>query len=1108
MQNNFKFFRVLAALAFAVSTASGAPVSFEKAQNTAQKYLDNKRGGKIKPSAKKQRGIERYFVFDKENGGFIIIAADDVAVPILGETDKGTFNLDSIPPALVWMLSIYDEQIASAVNNGAVQDEETKRRWAQTPPQASAGLRSVDYPAQILTTKWGQGEPFNLQTPTDAGVRSLTGCVATAMAQIMKRWDWPIYGTGSSAAYNTASKNISVTSVSFNVPYDWKNMIDDYPYANSGTTAQRNAVAQIMYHAGISVKMDYTKDASGAYDKDAAAAFKNNFGYDNCLRYVYSPNSKSILASDWKELVMGQIENSSPVFYGGQDVNKQGGHAFVIDGYDASKDLFHLNWGWYGIADGYFALTALNPTANGKNFSFINNVGMVINIMPNQKGNAPSQLKLTAFNISTNKDTVKASITAKMNYGADFSGKIGFAFISGDSIVKVLDSANYSIANTSGSNNDFGVYTVNRSTAILKRQLGVDIPAGDIPLQVVTKRGTGAWTPVGEISTISSTIDLGNETPLSVGIGWTYANNVYTVKDGADVIVKGVSTNQRRIEVESDAHAKITMQETNISSLNSYQSPISLNFNSQLTLTLTGVGKLAGGSGAPGIKVVYGAALIINGNWDLNVSGGANAAGIGGAVGSKGGDIIVEGGIVNAQGGTGAAGISGIFTLDGNCVVYTNSIDAEGNDLSLKRGILFIQKTGTAYGTIVFDEGFTVDETYTLSVPAGATIKSINECVLVNFGTLKINGGTVLGRELHAITNNGTLNLTDGAVFAFGTGVSDVINGSYGATTGDCAIIAWNDAVKTMTYNVLSNTDIFAFPSSVSALWNGKGGIAYEKEYNKGFIAIDEVSTVKLPGGFGTPVVSATYSPMLKLDDVFLPDGYTWKNPLTAISSAGSGQNFAAEFSEPSGNYETVSGNITVNVLKAAGAAVLPPSLDNKTYNSVTIKKVIALSLQNVEYGITAQSVPESWQDSLTFENLIAGTDYKIFARAIENSNYKQGVISAPLAVKTNNPPYAINKIQKSGGKSGILLKESVVSDSVEFTTVLNSDKAIEVKVVIYDNTGNVVFKANGKNTDTFVWDLTNGAGRKAASGTYLIVAEAKSVKGTYTYSAKVGVKR
>jgi hypothetical protein len=399
---SFKLFlsaaRVLSAFLFFAVSLPAAPVSFEAAEGVARKHLERGRGGKIKQTVASARhkatAAAPYFVFEKEGGGFIIVSADNVATPILGETFGGAFDRGGMPPALVWLLGNYERQIEEAVKNGAAQDEETKKRWEEAAKGSGLRKAAAGEPLQLLSTAWAQGEPYNLKTPVDpdSGRNSLTGCVATAMAQIMRYWRHPDTGRFESERYYTGTKRILVPPVSFNARYDYGNMLDSYPSASGGTAAQRDAVATLAYHSGVSVKMDYAADESTAYDKSAASALARYFDYDSAgIRYVDS-DEFSGWQNDWKELVIGQIENNSPVYYSG-------------------------------------------------------------------KGAA------------------------------------------GGAVGTVLDSAYFSISNTYSAS---GYYTVNHRGVNLTRQFGAGgIPDGNITLQVVTKRGGGAWTPAGETRSVS-----------------------------------------------------------------------------------------------------------------------------------------------------------------------------------------------------------------------------------------------------------------------------------------------------------------------------------------------------------------------------------------------------------------------------------------------------------------------------------------------------------------------------------------------------------------------------------------------------------------------------
>jgi hypothetical protein len=510
-------------LLFVAVSAFSAPVRFETAESVAKKHLERKRGGKGGGDVEKIRrgsahktktSFTPYYVFEKgDKGGFIIVSADDVAAPVLGETDRGVFDKDSMPPALVWLLGTYERQIEEAVRSGGTRDSGTMALWERAAQSSGAVLRRLNaatvarYPLQLLSTRWKQDEPYNLKTPLDGGKNSAAGCVATAMAQIIKYWRYPDSGAGESKAYRTKTREISVPSVSFKIPYNYADMLDDYPTANSGNTSQRGAVSTLIYHSGVSVGMDYKQTESFAYSEDAATALVRNFKYDNNIRYIESIesarswNSDNYLTNDWKDLILGQIENNSPVYYCGYDTINGiiNGHAFIIDGYDEHINKFHINWGWGGSSDGFFALTALNPDTR----RFDDGHSMIINIMPKTNGNPPSQIKVTDFNVSVTPLEINVKITSKMNYGNDYTGFIGFAVTYGDSVGMVLDSANLGIYNAHDYR--FSTYTINYVNRTITKRLGADTPVGDVTLRPVVKRlPEDEWTPIGSTRKIIS----------------------------------------------------------------------------------------------------------------------------------------------------------------------------------------------------------------------------------------------------------------------------------------------------------------------------------------------------------------------------------------------------------------------------------------------------------------------------------------------------------------------------------------------------------------------------------------------------------------------------
>ena len=292
--------------------------------------------------------LNTLYVFNNEGGGFLVVSADDAAAPLLGYSDTGSFDADAVPSAMQYWFDCYGAEIEQAVA-GAIE-----KTTAYTAAEARADIEP------LVHTKWNQLAPYNDLCPTIDGKHCPSGCMATAMAQIMKYHNYPLHGTGS---YSYKQENIKKTiSADFGATtYNWEAMLDEYN-ANS-PAASRTAVATLMYHAGVSVDMEYALDGSGAVDFNAATALIHYFNYDKGIMYLergyYS-------LPEWKNIVYNELRVKRPVLYFGVSEDG-GGHAFVCDGYQYrdGEDYFHINWGWSGMSDGYFLLTALDPDSQG-----------------------------------------------------------------------------------------------------------------------------------------------------------------------------------------------------------------------------------------------------------------------------------------------------------------------------------------------------------------------------------------------------------------------------------------------------------------------------------------------------------------------------------------------------------------------------------------------------------------------------------------------------------------------------------------------------------------------------------------------------------------------
>lgn len=311
------------------------------------------------------------YVFEgKGSEGFLIVAADDAAgQALLGYSDTGKFPSDyEMPDNLKWWLGQYSAEIAMAAKGltTSVNAEDSGETTARSEIEP------------LVKTLWGQLSPYNEMCPEINGTHCPTGCVATAMAQIMKYHNWPEKGVGSHTYTPIAIKE-SLTVDFTNTTYLWDKMLDRY--ASESAQESKDAVASLMYSCGVSVSMQYEASASGANYQSAAKSLVNYFDYDKGIRVL---NRDSYGYDEWVEIVYNELSQGRPVMYSG--TNDEGSHAFVCDGY-RGDDYFHINWGWSGLSDGYFLLTALEPSEQGTGGSSAGyNLGqeLILGIQPSQ----------------------------------------------------------------------------------------------------------------------------------------------------------------------------------------------------------------------------------------------------------------------------------------------------------------------------------------------------------------------------------------------------------------------------------------------------------------------------------------------------------------------------------------------------------------------------------------------------------------------------------------------------------------------------------------------------------------------------------------------------
>ena len=326
-------------------------------------------------------GFEHLYIFANLDGnGFVILPDDDCATPVLAYSADNQFSLSNMPVHVESWLRAYDDEIAQLVAVGAEADKTVADEWYRLLNDLPLVAASKAGVSPLLTTTWNQEPFYNSLCPLYDGVhRSVTGCTATATAQVMKYWNYPRTGFGSRTyidtlsdigVYDTLTADFGATT------YDWEHMPNALTSSSSDTEVL--AVATLIYHVGIAVDMDYGS-SSGAYT--TSYGFFNWGASENALPYYFKYSSglrgvekNHIGDAEWRQLLKTELNEGRPIIYSGED--RTGGHAFVCDGYN-SLSRFHFNWGWGGRYDAFYAIGSLNP-----NYSFDLNNTAIVGIQP------------------------------------------------------------------------------------------------------------------------------------------------------------------------------------------------------------------------------------------------------------------------------------------------------------------------------------------------------------------------------------------------------------------------------------------------------------------------------------------------------------------------------------------------------------------------------------------------------------------------------------------------------------------------------------------------------------------------------------------------------
>lgn len=365
---------------------SAQTICEQKAQENVLRFLSSKKQGyEVKASTAKKspltrvytakkKGVVAYYVYNVSDGGFVVASGDEVAAEILCYSPSGTFDTTNISPNFQYWLNEYEQQISFA------------RKIESRPYQnrkSTIGKVGVE---PFIKTQWDQDFPYNIMCPTKKGGNPYyTGCVATAMAQVMKYYEWPGEGHGAHSYYDIYNGQLRAATFDGH-QYDWNNML--FRYGDSATGIQNNAVAMLMSDCGIAVEMGYDNDGSAAWSENIPYALVQYFNYDKAVGQLYHDYCTDNV---WSETIYDEVSHGRPVIFSGLTKNNAG-HCFICDGYQAETDMYHFNWGWGGACDCYCLLSAVE--GNGYNFKYAQDI--IYGIQPPAEDTKPA-LSILAF---------------------------------------------------------------------------------------------------------------------------------------------------------------------------------------------------------------------------------------------------------------------------------------------------------------------------------------------------------------------------------------------------------------------------------------------------------------------------------------------------------------------------------------------------------------------------------------------------------------------------------------------------------------------------------------------------------------------------------------
>ena len=493
--------------------------------------------------------VPAFYVFNRMEGGFVIIAGDDIVNPVIAYSREDHFPTGDRPDNLDFWMQHYRVDLNMARSQNVIPDAEIQFLWSNVDKLAAD--QSTAKKVLLETALWSQNKPFNNKCPAVNGSAAMTGCVETAAAIIMKYHQWPDMGVGE----HSYKDGVMPRKANFETAYQWNKMLNDYN--GDYTKEEASAVATLMWHCGVLAEMAYGAYSSGAVTATLIDNLKEHMKYNKGMQELYR---EWYDMNTWHLLMRDELDNGRPILYGGI-TQSNAGHQFVVDGYEG--DYYHVNWGWGGLANAFFLLTDLKPDTQGIGGSSLDEPYSVMQsavIGMEKAGNTPKCKDILLFTIDEYAGfKYKGLLTTETNIQKNKPFSVQFGVVMNYMATKFNGTIEIRLEDKNGNTkevllnqdvvlNNYQTTTANAIAAVIDLVIEKsDIEPGDRIRTYAKSKGNSEWMLVGG--------RFGSRTQSKVD----YASYEIIVKEDIDTGIEKVIQDDSSFRVETDVNHNITV---------------------------------------------------------------------------------------------------------------------------------------------------------------------------------------------------------------------------------------------------------------------------------------------------------------------------------------------------------------------------------------------------------------------------------------------------------------------------------------------------------------------------------------------------------------------